>query len=359
MKILYLAHSLDPHTGWGRFSLELIERFIKAGVEAHIITEYPSDFPNTTVGLKRSFGALGSAVNIRRVIKDKKIDIIHSLEMNPYAISAYLANLGLKKKHVITATGAYSVRPLYQIQTSFLSNRAYETADRVCPISKYVEKEIRKVVKNMNSEVVTLGVDDSKFSGTRTKSEKPFILGVGNLSNRKGYQTSVAAFAEIAEDFPDLSYQIAGSKDEQVLNECVEILNNKKVDLARVVFLGSLSDSELKKKYLEAELFILTSVNHDHHFEGFGLVFLEAASAGLPVIGTTDNGIEDAVLDGVNGYLVKQYDVAATRSALRKILGDQNLKSSFSVASIDWAKKNSWNSSAEKYLKIYKEILKS
>lgn len=357
MRILYLAHSLDPHTGWGRFSLELIERFKKAGVEAHILTELPSDFPNSAVGLKRSLGALKSALTIRRILKDKKIDIIHSLEMNPYGISAYLANLGLGRKHVITATGAYSVRPLYQFQTSFLSTRSYETADRVSPISKYVEKEIAKKVKHMHSEVVTLGVDNSKFSGARAKSEMPFILGVGNLSNRKGYQTSVAAFAEIAHEFPDLSYEIAGSKDEQVLSECIEILKSNGVDPSRVIFLGSLSDSELKKKYLEAELFILTSVNHDHHFEGFGLVFLEAASAGLPVIGTNDSGIEDAVLDGVNGYLVKQYDVAGTKEALKKILTNKELKSRFGIASIEWAKKNSWDNSAQKYLSIYKKIL--
>ena len=73
-----------------------------------------------------------------------------------------------------------------------------------------------------------------------------------------------------------------------------------------IEFFNRLSDEALSDLYRRAKLFILTSINEDHHFEGFGLVFLEAAAAALPVIGTFGNGIEDAVKDCYNGFLVPQ-----------------------------------------------------
>lgn len=356
MRILYLAYSLDPSTGWGRFSRELVTRFVDAGVEAHVLTEHKSDFPNSEVGLERSFGAIRSARKIRQIVKEKKIDIVHSLEMNPYGISAYIANFGMNTKQVITATGAYSVRPLYQNATSFISNRVYKKADMVVPISKYVEDEIMKKVKGLTSKVITLGVDAKKFSGPRVASSKPFILSVGNLSPRKGYEVSVAAFAKVAKLYPELRYLIAGSIEKNVHDKCMTILRNENVDKDRVEFLGSLDDEELKKLYLSAELFILTSVNLDFHFEGYGLVFTEAASAGLPVIGTKGNGIGDAVLDGENGILVDQNNIDQTKEAILKIISDKDLKRRYSEASIKWASKNSWENCVSKYMKVYEEI---
>ncbi len=70
-----------------------------------------------------------------------------------------------------------------------------------------------------------------------------------------------------------------------------------------IEFLTGVSDEELSCLYQSTRVFILTSVNQGRQIEGSGLVFLEAAAAGLPVIGTTGNGIEDAVKEGYNGIL--------------------------------------------------------
>lgn len=352
MKILYLANTLDTSSGWGRFSKEIITRVAATGVEVKVLSENGSGFKNEEVMLKRGWRAIYAAIKVRKYIKNEHIDVVHSLEANPYAITADFANIGLNTKHIITATGAYSVRPLHRPLTKFIIKRAYRRATNVLCISKYIEDEIKEQVQLKNASIVTLGVDFNKFSGIRKTSLEPFILSVGNLSYRKGYHVSVAAFAIVAEKIPSIKYYIAGLVDHNTYNKCQQIIKNKGIE-DRVVFLGSVDDIRLKELYLSAELFILTSVNEDYHFEGFGLVFLEAASAGLPVVGTRGNGIPDAVCEGVNGFLVDQDDVKQTSRAILKILQNPKLQNLFAEGSIKWAKENSWENVVQKYLEVY------
>ena len=355
MKILYLVNTLDISSGWGRFSLELIERFIQRGIDATIFSEKGSSYRNEKVVLKRSIKALSSIPYVRSCIKKEKFDIIHSFEVNPYGIIANLANTGLKTKEIITATGAYSVRPLHRTSTRFLTKRAYRQADAVLCISKYIEDEINEQVNLSNTSVITLGVDQSKFVGERFIPDRPFILSVGNYSPRKGYEVSIPAFAKIAACFPEVIYYIAGKFEESTLLHFKKMIEGYHLS-GRIVFLGSVGDEKLRSLYSSAELFILTSVNIDHHFEGFGLVFLEAAAAGLPVIGTLNNGIADAMLDGKNGFLVKQFDIGATAGAIASILQNRNLQSDFSHQSKKWAAQNTWDSVVDKYLQVYNQV---
>ena len=357
MKVLFLVNNLNTDNGWGRHSLEVINGLKDLGVTAVIATEKESGYPGEHVILKRSLGTLTCVPALRKLIKQEQPNMIHSLELNPYAISATLAAIGLGIPEVITAPGAYSVKPLYDTKTSFLAKHAYRMADGVYPISQFVMDEIKKKVSIDTLQVITLGVVFSRFSGQRQKADKPFILGVGNLSKRKGYITSVEAFARAAQDLPGLHYYIAGKNNEQIRKECRDITDTYGVT-DRVVFLGSVGDEKLRELYLSAELFILTSINVGHHFEGFGLVFLEAASAGLPVIGTQGCGITDAVNDGENGILVPQHDVGATTNALKKILLNEDLKKRMGEESIVWAKTHSWKRVAEQHMDAYKEILK-
>ncbi len=356
MKILYLVESLDSSTGWGRFSKEIISRMIKAGVKAEILTEIGSKFPEEKIILRRSWPALLACFKVRQYLKKADIDLVHSFEGNPYAIIAYLAGFGLNKKNIITATGAYSVQPLYRPFTKTILKRAYRRAKKILCISRYIEKEIKRKVNLNNTKVITLGVDFKKFSGSRKISSEPFILGVGNPGFRKGYHVSIPAFAEVVKRIPGIKYYIAGKINKEVLDKYQRIIEKYKLQ-NQIIFLGSLNDEELKKLYLSAELFILTSVNIEHHFEGFGLVFLEAASAGLPVIGTFGCGIADAVLENKNGFLVTQNNIKATAQAMLKILTNSGLKNRFSKASIKWAKENSWDNVVKKYIKVYKDII--
>ncbi|MBI2053522.1 MAG: glycosyltransferase [Candidatus Sungbacteria bacterium] len=87
------------------------------------------------------------------------------------------------------------------------------------------------------------------------------------------------------------------------------------------------------------------------------LVFLEAAAAGLPVIGTTGNGITDAIAHGRNGFLVPQGDVGATAEAVRQILSDRILWERMSDESRTWAGEHNLPQSVQQYLDIYRAVM--
>ena len=115
------------------------------------------------------------------------------------------------------------------------------------------------------------------------------------------------------------------------------------------------SEEYLQELYTTATLFILTPINTaQHHFEGFGLVYLEAASAGLPVIGTFGNGAQEAIQNGRNGILVPQNNVEETAEAIFSILSDPQKQKLMSKESLKWLQLNTIENEITKILEIYK-----
>ncbi len=155
-----------------------------------------------------------------------------------------------------------------------------------------------------------------------------------------------------------MKYKIVGSQKDVVYFKHLKDLASENGVAGDIEFLNGLSDEALSDLYRRAKLFVLTSVNKNHHFEGFGLVFLEAAAAALPVIGTLGNGIEDAVRDHYNGLLVPQNDSQKTADAIIKILSDDILKLNLRKNSIEWVKNFDWKKIITSYIEIYNAYTK-
>lgn len=337
MKICYLIENINSRHGGGRYAGDLILAVKKNGYDVVIVEV------NTIL----------DAVKARKYCKE--CDIVHAIDGYPYGAVAALANIGLNKKLIITVQGTYAIAPLYNFATGRLLKWVYKKADKVIAISQYTRDEVLKKVNLKNIEIINHGIDFEEFYKTPVKSEEKFILSIGALKHRKGYHISIPAFAMAKKEIPGLKYKIVGSqKDKVYFDELKKIVAQYGVE-KDIEFLSDLSDESRNDLYRKAKLFILTSVNENHHFEGFGLVFLEAAATGLPVIGTLNNGIEDAVKDGYNGLLVSQNDIGATASAIVKIMRDEKIRDKFSHNSLGWARDHDWSEVILKYLKVYKQ----
>ena len=298
IRIIFIVPTMDYKNGWGRYSSELIKRIVaRPEIEAVILSEQPSGYPGEIPILRRSWKIFGSALRVRKYLRTA--DIVHAFDGYPYGIIAYLANLGIGKKIIINGVGTYSVAPFYNFRTSALLKAAFKKADAVISISSYTKKEIEKKVVPKNHFVIPMGVDCKKFNLPHSGAGD-YILSVGAVTPRKGYDISIQAFAKVKEKFPNLKYYIVGSQRETIfLDEIKKLI--RKLDLERdVKFFNYVGDEELANLYREAKLFILSSVNFEHFFEGFGLVFMEAAASGLPVVGTRGCGIEDSVKEVYN-----------------------------------------------------------
>ena len=117
---------------------------------------------------------------------------------------------------------------------------------------------------------------------------------------------------------------------------------------ARVHFLGNVGEDELVDLMQRARALLHTPVDSaDGGFEGFGLVYLEAAACGLPSIGTRGSGAEDAVRDGETGLLV----------AIERLLTDAALASHLSGGARAFARVSTWTENARRVLELYRSAL--
>jgi len=111
----------------------------------------------------------------------------------------------------------------------------------------------------------------------------------------------------------------------------------------------------LSEWYRSADVQALNSVNHDGHFEGFGLVVLEGYQFGLPAVGSRDCGIEDAISDGETGYLTEQKKPEDIAKKIRIVLGKG--RRSFSEDCQKYSRKFNWDKTVEMYLQSYRGLV--
>jgi phosphatidylinositol alpha-1,6-mannosyltransferase len=134
---------------------------------------------------------------------------------------------------------------------------------------------------------------------------KKIILSFGRLVKRKGQETVLRLMPKIFEKIPEALFVIAGSGPErenlQTIAEGLHLQDN-------VVFLGKASDAELPDIYSACDVFLAPSIPSKDDWEGFGMVCLEAAYFGKPVIVTNTGGLPEAVEDGVTGYVAHDGD---------------------------------------------------
>jgi phosphatidylinositol alpha-1,6-mannosyltransferase len=264
----------------------------------------------------------------------------------------------------VNALGTYAVAPLYNKKRAFIARYIYRHADAVVAISAYTAQEIRKKVTGLPITIIDPGIDMTNFAASKNtgpRSEKgPLIIGVGTVKARKGYDTSLRAFAQLKKDIPGARYVIVGPQTDEP--NYVEMLKKLAEELGVAHdfdMRANISDAELNKLYADASLFILTSVNEGFHFEGYGMVFVEAAAHGLPCVGTRGNGIEDAVEDGKTGILVTQRNVEETAAAMKRILTDPALRTRMSARALEFAREHDLPHLAEQYERLYRQVIAS
>lgn len=353
LAIGYLTYDTDPRAGWGRYANDLISSARKLGAKTVVLKERRDDLGGVVV-LRRGIDLFGSVFNTAWHLKN--CDIVHALDVYPYGIIAWLANIFINKKLIITAQGTYSIAPFSNWKTRWLSIAACGEADRMTSVSRFTAGKLLEKSGGKDIKVIPHGIDLGKFSLAHRPGKSRFMLSVGALKFRKGYHISIPAFAEAKKKIADLKYVIVGNQKDSGYYKSLQNLAEVSGVRGSVEFVAGITDGQLRELYQAAELFLLTSVNQGNHAEGFGLVFLEAAAAGLPCVGTLGNGIEDAVNDGHNGVLVPQGQVYATADAIVRILGHKNVWQKMSQASKDWAQEHELSGVIQKYSNLYREI---
>jgi glycosyltransferase involved in cell wall biosynthesis len=147
------------------------------------------------------------------------------------------------------------------------------------------------------------------------------LISVAALSGwqRKNIDGVIRAMALVG-DRLDLEYGIVGDGTGR---PALEKLAAELAVSHRVRFLGRLSQEELRAAYASASLFVLTPRPTPGDVEGFGLVYLEAASSGTPSLGTRFGGATDAIAEGESGFFADDASPEAIARALEQFFTGQ------------------------------------
>ncbi|HEY7434496.1 MAG TPA: glycosyltransferase family 4 protein, partial [Methylomirabilota bacterium] len=215
------------------------------------------------------------------------------------------------------------VRALLSVQARW-ERRNVERADLVLVTSRYSAEVARREYGvpleriAVVPEPIDLEVwDDQFWRAPRRSGDGPVVLSVARMYPRKRLSDLLRAAAVLRVRVPGIQVRIVGRGPEW---DAVSRLHGELGLGDSVALLGDLSRERLAEEYVNASVFCLPSVQ-----EGFGIVFLEAMAAELPVVACRIAAVPEVVLDGATGLLVAPRDPAALAEALERLISEPAL----------------------------------
>lgn len=315
----YVVLTASSHPDAARFDAEQAERGIRIVRVPGRILYFPSP------AARRRVKSLADEVGASLVVLDP-------------ALPLGLLGPGLEMPYAVVLHGAEVAVPARLPATRQALGHVLRGASFVVSAGGYPAAEARRAAGRRMPPVVEVppGVDCERLSpldpGERAAARRRLglpvdallVASVSRLVHRKGMDVLVEAARRLVPSFPDLVVAIAGSgRQEAALAAQVRDSG------APVRLLGHLDEDDKASLLGAADLFAMLCRSRwlGLEQEGFGIVFLEAAAAGVPQVAGDSGGAAEAVEHGVTGVVVRRpHDPAAVALALRELLADGDLR---------------------------------
>jgi glycosyltransferase involved in cell wall biosynthesis len=260
-----------------------------------------------------------------------------------------------------------------------LMNWSLPKLDRIIAVSNNTARLVLEQYPRANVTVINNGVNDEFFVPANAEREGAesadaaleritgvpaarlrsarILVTVGRLVPRKGVRWFVEGvlplLAEPADTDTDTDYLylVVGGGGERT---AIEAATRATGQQANVALLGSIPTADLLTIYNRADVFVMPNVPVTGDVEGFGIVALEASSAGTPVVAADIDGISDAVRSPGNGRLVPAEDSTAFARAIRETDSSPRGRASVRQFTLDTF---SWPSRAEDVSALLDEMV--
>lgn len=384
MRVLFLTDSLSDLDGVGRYAVRLIAAMERQrpdiGVEVLLARKHrpiSAEVPErwkVSVGLppdyffymsRPRFWASLTKSSLKIARAARRADLVHAIKDYPHSLAGVLGARFAGKPCIATAHGTYSVQPLLTKRHAELARFTYKSLAGLVAVSRHTESRLVSILgptRPRRFVVIPNAVSAEHYAaapviGDRPWHAHPFTLSIGELKERKGHHLAIEAWCRAALNRPDLHHYLigkgSGDEYEAALRRTIASSGLER----RVHLLGNVNESEKIDLLRRARIFLHTPVTgSDGGFEGFGIVYLEAAACGVPSIGTVDSGAEDAIVDGETGLLVEP-KVEAVARAIERLLGDPALRARLGAGGLELARRSSWDENARCVLALYDEVL--
>jgi len=362
-----MSAELTTRHGWASHSFHLIEALLRAGAQVTALVPRSSPrlagaalhriLPETNPAERGLLPKQAALIPQARSLL-RAAEVIHAT-IEPYApLAAWTAG---RRPLFMTGHGSYvQTAGLRRWPISTVYARAFRQAHIIC-VSHYTESVVHTALPGAQTAVIPNGVNAELFAAAvavrRSAPPHPLtVLAVGAVKRRKGMLELVQAMAVVRRSLPEAQAVIIGSLTSEPDYVAQVQAAIRDLGLEGAVHLrGHVPEADLRAAYAQADVFALPSLNQGWKFEGYGIVYLEAGAAGLPVIGTRDCGAEDAIEDGVTGLLIPQTGVAESLpAALLRLLNDADLRARMGAAGLAKATRQSWDWVAAQWVAAYR-----
>jgi glycosyltransferase involved in cell wall biosynthesis len=252
--------------------------------------------------------------------------------------------------------------------TSPWRHKALQMADQILPVSRYTADvvKLQRGIEASRVRVLYNAIPDDfahslqSCQEQQAQPESPLALSVCSLiagNEFKGIDKVLQALPTVLQRHPKLRYVVVG---EGAIRPSLQRMAADMGLGASVSFLGEISNAALGQLYRDCNLFILPSRGQEQQGqvggEGFGRVYVEAALAAKPVVGSRSGGAAEAVLDGETGLLVDPTSADEIAQAMCAILDNDSLAAAMGQAGRRWCLQTF---SEESVSKTLKELLQS
>lgn len=263
---------------------------------------------------------------IKGLLKKNNVDIIFCGKTLFEGLLAYHIKKSLNTPYVVF-TYAMEIEVWAKTQSKKLQ-RVLQLADRVVYINEETKKTLLELgVSEKQLVKIWPGVSEFWFEDISAEKQtatlnaygitKPYVLTGARLIARKGIDIVIEAFAGL-DTATRSAHQLVifgEGPEEKHLKELAA-----KQPGIEITFLGHVPTHDLPALYKNAAVFVLPPRVVKEDREGFGIVYLEAGAAGIPVIGTLTGGVPEAVIHNQTGILVQPDNSKAVQEAMETIL---------------------------------------
>ena len=225
--------------------------------------------------------------------------------------------------------------------------RSYGKLDALTVLTEDDERDYRQALQGSGTVVYRIPNGLPALPGTLSEQTAPVVVAAGRLTRQKGFDLLISAFAQVAASHPEWQLRIFGDGPRQAALQ--RQITKAGLD-GQVTLMGS--SDRMAADMAEGSIFALSS-----RFEGFGMVLIEAMSAGLPVVSfDCPRGPRDIVEDGHDGILVPAEDVGAMAAGLSRLMDDDQLRIKMAFAAREKAGHYSMEQIGKKWHELFADL---
>ncbi|AOW92496.1 alpha-(1-2)-phosphatidylinositol mannosyltransferase [Rhodococcus sp. WMMA185] len=355
-------YSFDVPGGVQAHVVDLAEVLIERGHKVSVLAPASEgvDLPDFVVSAGRalpvpyngsvarlSFGPAASA-RVRRWISDNDFDVLHIHEPNAPSLSMLALRVA---EGPIVATFHTSTTKSLVLSTfqSVLQPYLEKISGRIA-VSELAR---RWQVESLGSDAVEIpnGVDVQAFANAELLPGYPragrTVLFLGRYDEpRKGMDVLLRALPTLVEKYPDLEVLVVGRGDVDKLRRAAGPLS------AHLRLLGQVDDAEKASALRSADVYCAPNLGG----ESFGIVLVEAMSAGAAVVASELNAFRRVLRDGQAGVLVPVGDATALAAGIDSVLSDPARRAALVDAGRSVVAEYDWPVVAEQILRVYETV---